>query len=367
MKPLTPMDRRSFARLSALALAAGPLLGCERNRPAADAIGFAAVGLGRVSEVFATALTHSRHARLAAVVTGHPDTKGTAYAARYNLPASSIYTYDTFNSIRDNKAIDAVYIGLPNSMHADFTLRAAEAGKHVLCEKPMAISSAECLRMIDACRAANVHLMVAYRLWYDPTFARVLSILHSGALGNLQSLRGEFIGSKPLGDWRLNKALSGGGSLLDLGIYPISSIRYFTSEDPIAFTAVTSTREPGPRFAQVEESVEFTLKLPSGILAAGSSSYGGRGVSQLEIHGDKGWLRIEPAYAYDGLRVSGQLDAKVIDFTASGKRPFQFTLEADHFAQCIRSNTTPRTPGELGLKDLQTIEALYAAAGHPLT
>jgi predicted dehydrogenase len=360
------MDRRHFAKLSALALAATQLP-ARAQEPSTEApIGFAAVGLGTICGIFSQSLLASHQARLTAVVTGHPDTKGKAYAAQYNLTPNSIYTYDTYNTLRDNKAVDAVYIGLPNSMHCDYTIRAAEAGKHVLCEKPMAISSAECQRMIDACRAANVHLMIAYRIWYDPTFALVAQLIRSGELGELESFQGQFIGQQSTGAWRLNKALAGGGSLFDLGIYPLNAIRYLTAEDPTAYTCVTATREPGPRFAEVEQSVEFTLKFPSGIIASCSSSYGGAGQSRLEIHGDKGWLRVEPAFSYDGLRVTGRTPTNTIDLTANGKQPFQFTLEADHFAHCIRTNTAPQTPGELGLKDLLSIEALYQAAGHPV-
>ena len=357
------MNRRDFARLSALTLAAAQL---PAQTPAAAPVGFAAVGLGTISGIFSSALAQSQQSKLTAVVTGHPDTKGKAYASQYGLRDDSIYTYDTYNSIRDNKAIDAVYIGLPNSMHAEYTIRAAEAGKHVLCEKPMAISSAECRRMIDACRSANVHLMIAYRIWYDPTFAAVARMIRDGAIGQVQSFHGSFIGTFPAGAWRLNKALAGGGSLFDLGIYPINTMRYLAAEDPDAATAVTSTREAGPRFAEMEQSIEFTLKFPSGIIASGSSSYGASGGNNIEIRGDKGWLRVEPAYGYDGIKVSGHTPGGPIDIAATGHKPFQFLLEADHFAQCIRTNTAPRTPGELGLKDLQTIEALYVAAGHPV-
>ncbi|MES2392510.1 MAG: Gfo/Idh/MocA family oxidoreductase [Acidobacteriota bacterium] len=360
---MNSITRRDFAKLSALTLAATRL---PAQTPEAAPIGFAAVGLGTISGIFSSALPQSQKAKLTAVVTGHPDTKGKAYTSQYNLTANSIYTYETYNSIRDNKAIDAVYIGLPNSMHAEYTIRAAEAGKHVLCEKPMAISSAECRRMIDACRAANVHLMIAYRIWYDPTFAQVLQLLRDGAIGQVQSFHGQFIANFPAGAWRLNKALAGGGCLFDLGIYPINTMRYLAGEDPTAYTAVTSTRETGPRFSTMEQSIEFTLKFPSGIIASGSSSYGANGPNTAEVRGDKGWLRVEPAYGYDGVKVTGRTINGPVDITATGKKPFQFLLEADHFADCIRANTTPKTPGELGLKDLVTIETLYRAAGAPL-
>jgi predicted dehydrogenase len=362
------MDRRSFAKLSALTLAATRLPAeALAQPPAPKPIGYAAVGLGTISDIFSQALAQSTKAKLTAVVTGHPDEKGQAYRKKYNLPDHSIYTYDTYNTLRDNPAVDAVYIGLPNSMHCDFTVRAAEAGKHVLCEKPMAISSAECRRMIDACRAHNVHLMIAYRLWYDPIVERLRTLSNNGSIGQVQSFAGAFIGQQRAGAWRLKRALAGGGSVFDLGIYSLNAIRYITGEAPSAYTAVVSTREPGPRFAQVEQSIEWTMKFPSGIIASCRSSYGADGPSRLEVNGDKGWLLLEPAYNYDGLRLTGHLaDRTSINELSPGKMPYQFVFEADELADCIRNNRTPKTPGELGLADLESIEAIYKAAGTPV-
>ena len=208
----TSLNRRRFTQLSAMALAATRLPAQPVKR-----VGYAAVGLGIISDIFMTACAQSQSATVTGLVTGHPADKGARYAAQYNVPAKSIYTYDTFDHIRDNPDIDAVYIGLPNSMHCEYTVRAAEAGKHVLCEKPMALSSAECRRMIDACRKANVKLMIAYRIHYDPTFARVAELIHSGALGQIQGFDGAFPGNFAAGQWRLKRKMAGGGSVFDLG------------------------------------------------------------------------------------------------------------------------------------------------------
>ncbi len=208
------------------------------------------------------------------LVTGHPSEKGTKYAEQYHLPQSSIYTYETYDKIRDNPAIEAVYIGLPNSMHCEYTIRAAEAGKHVLCEKPMAISSAECRKMIDACNAHKVKLMIAYRVHYDPTFAQIRKMIHNGDIGDIIGFQGGFYGQKKAGEWRLNRALAGGGSLLDLGIYPLNAIRWLCGEEPNDFRAMSRLWRNGPRFAEVEQTVEWVMKFPSGILANCGSSYG---------------------------------------------------------------------------------------------
>jgi predicted dehydrogenase len=221
--------------------------------------------------------------------------------------------------------------------------------------------------MIDACRKANVKLMIAYRVHYDPTFARAAELIQAGALGELQSFQGAFLANMPAGAWRLTRKLGGGGSLFDLGIYPLNAIRLLTHEEPAAYTAVVSTRDKSGKFADVEQSVEWTMKFPSGILASCSSSYGARGESFVQMHGDKGYLEIKPAFGYDGLHLTGKTLQGDIDEPSTGKVPFQFALEADHFASCIRNNTSPKTPGEEGLKDLLAIEAIYRAAGTPLT
>jgi predicted dehydrogenase len=203
----------------------------------------------------------------------------------------------------------------------------------------MAISSAECRKMIDACKRANVHLMIAYRVHYDATFKQIRDMVRSGQLGEIQTILGGFYGQKKAGEWRLNRALAGGGSLLDLGIYPLNAARWIVGEEPSDFRAFVSTREKGPRFAQVEQTVQWVMKFPSGILFNGGSSYTFSGST---THGK----------VSGGHPVTGQYD--------------QFTAEADHFAACIRNNTTPDTAGDEGLADMLAMEAIYRAAGAPI-
>ena len=284
----------------------------------------------------------------------------------YGVPKTSIYTYGTFDSIRDNKEIDAVYIGLPNSMHCEYTVRAAQAGKHVLCEKPMAISSAECRQMIDACRKANVKLMIAYRVHYDPLWIQTFQTIWSGKIGPVEAFQGGFAGQMRAGEWRLTKKLGGGGALLDLGIYPLNTIRHFAKEEPTEFTAVVATRDRDGRFTEVEQSMEWTMKFPSGIIASCGCSYGQRGPNFLNINGDTGYLAAEPAFSYEGLHMRGEVGGQLVDQLSGGKLPYQFVYEAEHFADCIRNNKEPESPGEEGLKDMLAIEAIYKAAGAPI-
>jgi predicted dehydrogenase len=358
------MNRRRFAQLSAMTLAATQLP--LRAQAAGKPVGYAIIGLGSIGEIFARACANSQTAKITALVTGEPDTKGKEWAARYGVPANAVLGYADLEKLKNNPDVDAVYVALPNSMHREYTVRSAKIGKHVLCEKPMAISSAECREMIDACKQANVKLMIAYRVHYDPTWIQVKQMVKSGSLGDVQSFAGGFFAQMRAGQWRLDRKLGGGGSLMDLGIYPLNAIRWITDEEPAAYTAVTATRTNDGRFTQVEQSIEWTMKMPSGILAACGSSYGQSGPSSLTINGLRGMLQIDSAYSYQGIRVSGMANRERVNLVSEGVSPFQFQIEAEDFAHCIRTGTESRTPGEEGLKDLLAMEAIYKAAGAPI-
>jgi predicted dehydrogenase len=364
-----PMNRRQFSTLSALALAGTRIPSVAQTPTIAERrIGIAPVGLGSIAEVFMRACSSSQNAQITGLVTGHPQEKGSKFGAQYNVPASSIYTYETFDHIRENPAIDAVYIALPNSMHCEYTVRAAQAGKHVFCEKPMAISSAECRRMIDACRQANVKLMIGYRIHFDPVFLHVRELVQSGALGQVQAIQAGYYGMKEKQQWRLQRALAGGGSLMDLGVYPLNTIRWFTGEEAIDYRAFVATREQGERFAEVEQSIEWMMKFPSGILASAGSSYGQSGPKYMQINGDKGQVHIEPAFSYGSVTYTYKGTTLNGDVSGSGSvtNPDQFVAEVNHFTDCILHNRRPATPGEEGLADLLAIEAIYKAAGAPV-
>ncbi len=360
------MNRRQFTKVSALAIASTRLSSFAQSSAPKKPVGFAAVGLGSISDIFMRACANSQSAKITALVTGHPEEKGLKYAAMYGIPKTSIYTYEQYEHLGENKDVDAVYIGLPNSMHCEYTVRAARLGKHVLCEKPMAISSAECHTMIQECHQANVKLMIAYRMHYDPTWLQAMQIIDSGGIGDVQSFQGGFFNQQRAGAWRLSRKLGGGGSVLDLGIYPLNAIRHITREEPASYAAIVSTREFSGRFAEVEQSVEWTMKLPSGIIASCGCSYGQDGPSFLTINGEKGYLQFEPAFNYDGIHLRGHVNGQEIDVLGIGKAPFQFTLEAEHFVDCIRNNKRPESPGEEGLKDMLAMEAIYRSAGTPI-
>ena len=200
--------------------------------------------------------------RPVALVSGHPD-KAKEQAAKYGIDPRRIYSYENFDTIRDNPEVDVVYVVLPNSMHAEYTIRAARAGKHVLCEKPMATSVDDCRRMIDACKQAGKKLQIGYRLHYEPNTLALIDAVRKNECGGLKSVLAE--AGFNIGDpaqWRLKKSLSGGGCLMDIGIYALQAARYVSGEEPVEVSAFTYADTSDPRFKEVEESLQLPTPLP---------------------------------------------------------------------------------------------------------
>jgi predicted dehydrogenase len=363
------LSRREFSRLGAMGLAAQVLPSVGAAQGGGRKIGYCVIGLGVIADHFMRGVQQSSTSQITGLVSGHRD-KAERIAAQYGVPRSSIYSYEDMDRFRDNKAIDAVYVALPNSMHAEYTIRSAKAGKHVLCEKPMSTTVSEAEAMIAACKAAQVQLMIAYRLHYEPLTLKAVKLIKDGVVGRVQTINGAFGFNAAPGAWRLNKTLAGGGSLFDVGIYVLNASRYLTGEEPVGFTAVASTLDQDGRFSTVEENISWTTKFPSGVVATGSSSYGAQMSGYFKVFGPKGWLGMEPAYSYDGNRLRAKFSAGgkgtpdiEIDETNPEKDPMEFTREADHLAECIRLNKRPKSSGEEGLRDMKYIYEIYAAAG----
>jgi len=355
------ISRREFSKLGAMGLAASGLSSMEAQT--GGRIGYCVIGLGEIAKHFMPGVQASEHARITGVVSGDR-AKAERIAAQFNVPKDSIYSYEEMDRMRDNKAIDAVYVALPNSMHAEYTIRSAKAGKHVLCEKPMSATVDEARQMVEACKAAGVKLMIAYRCQYEPLNLESIQMIRSGAIGEVQSIQSAFGFNAAKGVWRLNKKMAGGGSLFDVGIYSLNATRYLTGEEPAEFRAFVSTRDHDGRFDQMEENVSWVTRFPSGILASCSTTYGADMPGFFKVSGSKGWIEMGPAFSYEGLQLRASLPGKQqIDKANPEKDPMQFTREADHFAECIRDNKTPKTPGEEGLRDMQHMAAIYRAAG----
>ncbi|RST30630.1 gfo/Idh/MocA family oxidoreductase [Sphingomonas ginkgonis] len=326
-------------------------------------LGYAIVGLGSYGlGVIIPQFANCTHSRLAAVVSGDP-AKAKRVAAEHGLPNRSIYSYADFDRIRDNPDVDIVYVCLPNSMHAEYTIRAARAGKHVMCEKPMAVSVAECEAMIAACRAANRKLMIGYRCHFEPYNLEAMRLARTGAAGKVRYVRSEhgFVQRDP-SRWRLKRALSGGGSLMDMGIYSLQAARYMTGEEPIAVTARESTDRRDPRFTEVEDIIDWTLEFPSGAIASCQSMYSAN-QNHILLMGDAGRVELEPATRYDGNHMWVGKDGREREIMpAPGPAKTQFAGQLDHFADCVRTGREAIVSGDEGLRDMRIVEAIYRSA-----
>ena len=353
-----PTRRRFVAQ--AAALAAAPFISTRVTRALAAAsspkLGFALCGLGKLStDQIAPALQKTAHCRLAGIITGTP-AKAVRWKARYNIPDKNVYNYENMHRIADNPDIDVVYVVTPNAVHLDNALVAAKAGKHVFCEKPMEISTARCQQMIDAVKAANRVLGIGYRCRFEPHHLECVRIAREQELGAVKVIDAHFGFNIEPGVWRLNRALAGGGPLMDVGIYALQATRYLSGEEPMWVSALTTQGAPS-RFAQVEESVLWEAKFPSGAVSHCSSSYNVEGVGYFRVLAERGWFGLEPAFNYGGLR-GIRSDGKAIEAASTD----QFAVEMDDFARCIQEKTPTRVPGEEGLRDVKIMTAIYESA-----
>ena len=352
--------RRDFNRLMAVGLGARfvPKLYAQTEAPK---VRYCIVGLGRISmQHFMPAIKNSsRLSRVTALVSGHRD-KAERMAAEYGVFASNIYSYDNYDAIANNPEIDAVYIALPNSMHAEYSIRAAKAGKHVLCEKPMCNNVEDARAMIAASKSTNKKLMIGYRCHLEPVNQRAVQLIRDGKLGKVQAIESAFGFNIEKGEWRTSRKMAGGGPLMDVGIYSLNACRYLTNEEPSSISAYSSVADQDGRFTDVEENISWTMKFPSGIVASCNSTYGGSMPGYFRVHGSKGVLHVENAFSYDGLELRADIYGEPSIVMSSPERdPSHFVAEADHFAECIQQNKQSRAPGEEGLRDMELITQIY--------
>lgn len=319
----------------------------------AKPLGIALVGLGSYStHQLAPALQQTKLCRLAGIVTGTPS-KAEEWSKKYNIPKKNIYRYDTFDSIANNPDIDIVYVVLPNSMHAEYVIRAAKAGKHVICEKPMAVSVKECEAMIAACKAAKRQLSIGYRLHFEPHTQEVMRLGQQKVFGAVKIIETSdgFRAGNP-NQWRLNKALSGGGSMMDIGIYALQGARYITGEEPISVLAQEYKTDPVKFKEGVDETIIWQMKFPGGAVSTSTSTYAAN-VERLYATAENGWFELGPAFGYGpikGRTSKGEMSFPHINHQAA---------QMDAFADCLLNNKPTTVPGEEGLKDLKVIEAIY--------
>lgn len=329
----------------------------KRGRP----LGVALIGLGHYSrELLAPALQQTRHCRLAGIVTGTP-AKAVEWQRRHRIPDANVYDYDNFARIADNPDIDVVYVVLPNHLHAPFTLAAAAAGKHVWCEKPMAMNAAEARTMIDACRHHRVQLTIGYRLQHEPNTRAWMALAKERPFGRLLRVQAEagFDGfrneaGKP---WRLDPA-RGGGAMYDMGVYALNASRYTTGMEPVAVTATQHTQRP-ELFQGVDETMRFRLEFPDGVAADCVTSFGSN-LNLLRAECADGWYRLSPFQPYEGIAGEAS-DGRRFD-AVLGPAPAQQALQMDEDALAILQGRAPRVPGEEGLRDMQVLDATFASA-----
>ena len=334
--------------------------------PVGRRLGVAVVGIGHLSlEQILPGFGQARHVKLAALVSGDP-AKARTVAAQYGVPDTHVYDYAGFDRLRDNADVDIVYIVLPNAMHAEYTVRAAQAGKHVLCEKPMATSVADAEHMVASCKAAGRKLMIAYRMQYNPFHRFLIGAVRDKSYGNLRAIfaaNGQNQVKSPP-QWRHDLRMAGGGSLVDVGIYCFNAARYITGEEPVAVQASLTRPTDDPRFKQVEDVCNFTLRFPSGVVAQMQSGYSHHETRLLHVMTENATISMDPAFAYQGLRMT--VARKDGNSASTDARRFpernQFATEMDAFAEAIRANKEPLTPGEEGTQDMRVIAAIYQAA-----
>ena len=353
------ISRRTFNTqltkgLGASALAVNLPLACamgsSQNK---KKLGIALVGLGSYSTYqLAPALQETEHCYLAGVVTGTP-AKEQLWANRYNIPKENIYNYDNFDTIAANKAIDVVYVVLPNSMHAEFSIRAAKAGKHVICEKPMALNVAECDAIIEACERAGVKLGMGYRLHSEPYTQEVKRFVREKTFGDVLYVSAD-AAYRSMGNpnqWRLNRALSGGGALMNMGVYAIQSAIYATGENPISVTAQEFSTRPD-YFKDTDETITAQFEFDSGAMANIMTSHNVR-ANRLYATCTKGWFELDPASTY--IPLAGRTSKGKLDFAQESQQK----LQMDDFAKHVLYGEPNLAPGEMGRRDMVIVEAIY--------
>ncbi|MCJ8164222.1 Gfo/Idh/MocA family oxidoreductase [Pontibacter sp. E15-1] len=317
----------------------------------------AIMGLGSYGTRVAEAMQASTKAKLVGVISGTPS-KVKAWQAKYNIPAKNCYNYENFDRIRNNPDIDAVYVITPNALHHDQVIRVAKAGKHAICEKPMGVNAKEGQEMVDACKQANVKLLVGYRMHFEPKTLEIIRMRKEGELGKImffQGLTGFKIGDPS--QWRLNKELAGGGSMMDIGIYAVNGARYMVGEEPVWVTAQETKTDPEKFKEGVDETIQFQFGFPSGAVASCLSTYNMNFLDRFFLDGQEGYAELQPATGY------GPIQGRTNKGELTQPHKTHQTVQMDEMAAIILEGKQPVVPvdGAEGVKDLKIIDAIYRA------
>ncbi|HKF03733.1 MAG TPA: Gfo/Idh/MocA family oxidoreductase [Candidatus Sulfotelmatobacter sp.] len=325
------------------------------QRTSRSRVRYAVVGLGHIAQVAVLpAFENARNSELLALVSDDPEKLGTL-GKKYKL--EHLYSYNDFSRALSN--VDAVFITLPNHLHREYAVRAAAAGVHVLCEKPMAPTAEDCLAMINASEQNYTKLMIAYRLHFEAGNLEAIKLANSGRIGNPRFFTSEFAQQVIESNVRVKEPVThGGGPLYDMGVYCINAARYLFRSEPVEVTALAESKKGDTRFTQTEEMVSVAMRFPGERLATFTSSFGGHDVSRYTLTGSKGALRVDPAYQYaEGIKLETTI-AEKRKTRVFGKRD-QFAAELTYFSDCILKNRDPEPDGFEGLADVRIIEAIY--------
>lgn len=318
----------------------------------------AIMGLGSYGTRVANAMQDCKMAKLVGVISGTPS-KVKDWQSKYNIPEKNCYNYENFDKIKDNPDIDAVYVVTPNSLHAPQAIRVAKAGKHVICEKPMALNAKEGQSMVDACKKANVKLLIGYRMHFEANTLEIIKMRKAGDFGRtlfFQGLSGFKIGDPT--QWRLNKELAGGGAMMDIGIYSVNGARYMLGEEPLWVTAQESKTDPVKFKEGVDETIIFQMGFPSGALASCLSTYAMSNLDRFFLNGDKGFAEMLPSTGY------GPIKGRTHKGELTNPHITHQTVQMDEMAAIILQGKQPVVPvdGEEGVKDMKIIDAIFLAA-----
>jgi predicted dehydrogenase len=362
---MSKLTRRTFLRKASAGAAATTLIAnlpsfATQQNPRFSQekkLNIALCGLGRYAGYLAEGLQTATHCKLAGIITCTPS-KADDWQKRYNIPSSNIYNYQNFDEIAQNKDIDLVYVVLPNSMHKEFTIRAAKAGKHVIVEKPMAITAQDCREMIDACKKNNVQLALGYRLHYEPYNMEIKRLGQQKIFGQVRLIEASLgYKSEDPSEWRLKKAIAGGGPLMNLGVYCVQVSRYVLGEEPISVTAQFGPITNKALFSEVEESITWQFNFLSGALSTSTSAYNCR-IDRFFASATDGFFELSPAISYGPFK--GRTSEGEMNFPEINQQGTQ----CDEIAKVLLANKVlpDHISGEEGYRDVRLLQAIYEAA-----
>jgi glucose-fructose oxidoreductase len=356
---MSNISRRRFVKLasSSFVLSAYPSLSLSTHISNKRKLGVALVGLGYYSrDLLAPALELTEHCELRGIVTGSPS-KIPVWQKKYGIKDKNIYNYQNMHEIANNPDIDIVYVVVPTALHLKYCEIAANAGKHVWCEKPMAMTVKQCQRIIDTCNKNKVKLSVGYRMQHEPNTRAMMAYKHSrpyGKITQLSAYAGYAGKGGPASYWRMQKAM-GGGAMYDMGVYSVNEARFLTGLEPISIIARHDKSHPEV-FKEVDETTYFTLDFGNALLADCGTSVV-KSFNKARVDCEKGWYQLHPMQSYSGVTGTTS-DGKVL----APYNGVQQTLQMDNDALAIINNTSVLVPGEEGLKDIRIVQAAFDSA-----